>query len=61
MAFERTCAHFMRCGELVVRGGLVVDVADSYPFEFPQDRSETEIEGGLVIFRRGAQGPCIMF
>lgn len=40
----------MRGGVPVVRGGLVIDVADSYPFEFPQGSSEAKVEGGLVIF-----------
>lgn len=50
MAFERTWTHFMRCSKLVVRGGLVVDMADSYPFKFSQGSSEAETKGGLVIF-----------
>lgn len=57
MAFERTWAHFMRCRELVVRGGLVVDVVDLHPFEFSQGSFETEIDDGLVISRCGTQGP----
>lgn len=36
MVFERTWTHFMRSNELVIRGGLVIDVADSHPLEFPE-------------------------
>ncbi|CAL9010862.1 unnamed protein product [Prunus brigantina] len=39
----------MRGSEPVVRGGLVVDVADSYPFEFPQGSSEAKVEVCLWI------------
>ncbi|CAL8084794.1 unnamed protein product [Prunus armeniaca] len=60
MAFERTWAYFTRCGELVVRGGLVVDVVDLHPFKFSKVSSETEIEGGLGISQCGTQGPRVM-
>lgn len=40
----------MRGSELVVRGGLVVDMADSHPFEFPQGSSKAKVEDGSVIF-----------